>query len=156
MNCSPSARAAPLHTRASTSAAPGHHHRLLVRMCTSTSTFSMRKRPDPELLLPDLPEPGEAVWLDDEEDDDQRTEADQLQLAQEPRLHIPAHHCVEGPVQEQREESDERRAEERAHHRTQATDDDHEEDLERALQIERLRLDRAQVGERPERAGDPA
>ena len=38
--------------------------------------------------------------------------------------------------------------------RGEAADDDDEQDLERAVEVEAVRLDRAQVGEGPEHAGD--
>src|SRR3546814_1696146 len=42
---------------------------------------SVRERPAPELLLADMPEPGEAGRLDDQEEDDQRTEDHELDMA---------------------------------------------------------------------------
>ena len=38
--------------------------------------------------------------------------------------------------------------------RSEAADDDDEEDLERAVEVEAGRLDRAEIGEGPEHAGD--
>src|SRR5687767_8154734 len=42
--------------------------------------WSMRERPQPQLLLGDLPEAGKAVRLDDEEEDDEPAEDDELQV----------------------------------------------------------------------------
>ena len=46
--------------------------------------------------------------------------------------------------------------EERPRDAAEAADDDDEEDLKRAIEVEAVRLDGAEVGERPERAGDAA
>ena len=44
---------------------------------------SVRERPQPELLLGDLPEPREPVRLDDQEEDDEPAEDHQLDLLQQ-------------------------------------------------------------------------
>ena len=59
-------------------------------------------------------------------------------------------------TEEDRQQRDERRAEERAEDRADAADDDHEQDAERQVEVERLGLDRAEVGVREQRAGDAA
>jgi hypothetical protein len=44
------------------------------------SMDSVRERPQAQLLLADLPQPGQAVRLDDQEEDDQAAEDDQLEV----------------------------------------------------------------------------
>src|SRR5262245_3937477 len=46
----------------------------------SPNDLSVRERPEPQLLLRDLPEPRESVRLDHEEENDQATEHHELDL----------------------------------------------------------------------------
>src|SRR5215831_20549833 len=69
--------AAPIGA-ASTSAAKAAVQ--IVRILMTLSFRSMGKRPQSELLLRDLPEPGQAARLDDQEKDDQSAEHHQLDL----------------------------------------------------------------------------
>ena len=106
-------------------------------------SVSVRERPEAELLLSDLPEPREAVRLDDQEEDDQRAEDDQLEVGRRGSgSRVAGKSACVDHVQEDRQQHDEGGAEERAEDAAQAADDDDEQDLERAGQIEGLRLDR--------------
>src|SRR5829696_7945736 len=110
---------------------------------------SMGERPEAELFLARRPEPRQSVRLDDQEEDDQRAEDHELQVRgghDRDRDAEPPRHRV----QEQRQEDDEARAEEAAHDRAEAADDDHEEELKRAVDRERRRLPRAEVDEAPQ------
>src|ERR1700741_2002582 len=106
----------------------------------------MRERPQPHLLLGDLPEAGKAGGLHDQEEDDQAAEDDELQVGDhgvrdlEPGgMRDPARDQVE----EDREQGDEGRTEESAENRPYAPDDDHEQDPKREVQAVGLGLDRA-------------
>src|SRR5215831_5251868 len=105
MNCSFCATAGADRPSATSSAAASDHPRTLVLISPSSS---VGKRPQTQLLLRDLPQSRDPMRLDDQKDDDQRPEADQLQLAREPRPQLPPHHQMERPVQEEREEKNER------------------------------------------------
>src|SRR5690349_17428454 len=107
----------------------------------------MRKRPEPQLLLKDLPQAREPVRLDDEEEDDQAAEDDRFGVRHHRVRHLDAERGLErfrDQVEEDRKERDERGAEERAGDRADAADDDHEEHAERQVQGEGLGLDRAE------------
>src|SRR5919199_4519530 len=45
-----------------------------------SSFVSMRERPQPQLLLADLPQPGQTMRLHDQEEDDERPEHHELDL----------------------------------------------------------------------------
>src|SRR5258708_2049843 len=100
----------------------------------------MREGPQPQLLLADLPEPGEAARLDDEEEYDEAAEDDLLQVGHEIdgddeaelRRHV---------LQEDRQQHDEARAQERSQDAAEAADDDHEKDVEGGVDVEGARLD---------------
>src|SRR6266550_4706410 len=78
----------------------------------------VRKRPHPQLLLPDRPETREAVRLDDEEEDDEGAEDHELEVRDHRgRQRYPEPHRQ--LVQHQRQDDDERRAEEGAQDRAQ-------------------------------------
>src|SRR5258708_36689487 len=108
----------------------------------------MGERPQPELLLACLPEAGEPVRLDREKEEYEPAEHDDLEVRREARPRVREERAG-GDVEEDREEDDERRAEERSEHAAHPADDDHQEDLERAREVERLRLCGAAVEERP-------
>src|SRR6266496_5890271 len=94
---------------------------------------SMGERPQPELFLADLPEPGEAVRLDGEEEDDERAEDDHLEVRHEPRGQRDAEHAFErvhDAVEEDRQQRDEGGTHERSENAADAADDDHEQNLE--------------------------
>ncbi len=59
-------------------------------------------------------------------------------------------------IEQDRQQHDEGGAEERAEDAAEAADDDHEQDLERAVDVEGAGLDRARIDEGPHRAGDAA
>ncbi len=63
---------------------------------------------------------------------------------------------VKKHVEKDRHEQDEAGAKEGSHDRSEATDDDHEQDLERQLDRERRGLDRLKIGECKQRAADAA
>src|SRR5688572_30669949 len=113
----------------------------------------MRERPQPELLLADRPQPGKAVRLDDQEEDDQRAEDHGSEMRGQGGIDRNAEGRPQ-VVKDYRDDDDEGGAEEAAHDRAQAADDHHEQELERAVDAERRRLPRAQVDEAPEAAGD--
>src|SRR5215470_13903125 len=102
MNCSFWATAGADRPSATSSAAIPDHPLVLISPC-----LSMGKRPQTQLFLRDLPQPCEPVRLDDEKEDDERPEADQLQLAQQPGTQLAPHEQMQSPVQEEREEEDE-------------------------------------------------
>src|SRR5215471_5554852 len=117
---------------------------------------SMREGPETQFLLADLPQPGQAVGLDGEEEEDQGTEDHQLEVRGKGLADTAAKKRVGGDVQQDRQQHDEPGAEEGPQDASHPADDYHEEDLEGAVQVEGLRLDRAQVREGPQRPGDAA
>src|SRR5687768_7524111 len=91
--------------------------------------WSMRERPQPQLLLGDLPEAGKAVRLDDEEEDDEPAEDDELQVGHRGVRDLDSDGVRQPPrseVEEDGKERDEGRPEEAAEDRAHAADDDHE------------------------------
>src|SRR4029453_11225819 len=101
--------------------------------------LSTRERPEPQLLLPDRPQPREAVRLDDQEKHDECAEDHGLDVRGGGgglRNAKPAGDLVE----HQRQDHDERGAEEGAEDRSESADDHHEEQLERAVHVEGERL----------------
>ena len=116
----------------------------------------MRERPQPHLFLADGPQPRQAVGLDDQEEHDQGAEHHQLGVRHGGGADGHAHQraqCGQHLVQEDRQHHDEGRAEEAAHDRPQPADDDHEQQLEAAVDGKRRRLPAAQVHEAPQRTG---
>src|SRR5260221_615220 len=113
----------------------------------------MRKRPEPQLLLSDLPEPRQAARLDDEEKHDKPAEDHVLEIGQ----HVDRYGKSEpqsGAIEEKRRQDEKGGAEERAEDAAEAADDHHEENLERAVDVEGERLDAAGIDERPQRPGN--
>src|SRR5258708_21863144 len=98
----------------------------------ATAGCLIRKRPQPELLLADLPEPRQPPRLDDQEEDDEAAEDHGLQVAHGVDGDLEAEHARR-VVEEDRQQHDEAGAEERAQYAAQPADDNHEEDLERAV-----------------------
>src|SRR5262245_2669683 len=74
----------------------------------SSNPRSMRKRPQPKLFLRDLPEPGQAVRLGDQEHDDERAEDHQLELFGERHRQLEPDH-MRRIGQEHGDEQDESR-----------------------------------------------
>src|SRR5918996_4465239 len=99
------------------------------RWCAAASIW---KRPAAQLLLSDLPQPGEPVRLDDQEEDDQSAEDHELDMGDQVCRHVDAEQRRR-IVQENRQQHDEGGAEERTEDAAEAADDDHEQDLERAV-----------------------
>src|SRR5262245_48678027 len=110
---------------------------------TATRTTSMvlsfigpsglvRKRPQAQLLLGDLPEPREAVRLDDQEEDDEAAEHHELDLLLQRHRHVEAD-GVGRIGEEDRHHHDEGGAEEGAEDAPQPADDDHEQHEEREV-----------------------
>src|SRR5215831_985405 len=120
---------------------------------------SVRKRPEPELLLADLPQAREPERLDREEEHDQRAENDERQVRHQARGQREPEGVldrVRREIEEDRQEHDEGSAQERPQDAAYPADDDHEEDAERQVELEPGGLDGPQVGERVQRAGDAA
>src|SRR5260221_14141061 len=110
---------------------------LLLEICSEKRNGSiaplMRERPEPQLLLGDLPQPGQAVRLDDQEEDDQAAEDDGLGVGHERVRYLYPQRGLQrlgGQVQQDREEGNEGRSQEGAEDRAHAADDHHEEDAE--------------------------
>src|SRR5207248_693116 len=95
----------------------------------------VRERPEAQLLLGDLPKTREAARLDDEEEDDEPAEDHVLEVGQDIDRDGNAEPQA-GAIEEQRHQCDERGAEERAEDAAETADDHHEEDLERAVDVE--------------------
>src|ERR1700682_5295470 len=76
----------------------------------------MRKRPQPQLFLCDLPEPREAVGLHGQKENDQGAENDQLEVGREASAHAGREQGVGRDVQENRQEDDEGGAKEGPEH----------------------------------------
>ena len=88
----------------------------------------MRKRPKSQLLLDDLPQPREAMWLDDQEEDDQNPEGRDFNMLGENRRQIePIHQYV---FHSNWHENNKTGAEERAKDASQTANDDHEQNEE--------------------------
>src|SRR5262245_65343699 len=83
---------------------------------------SVRKRPQPQLLLGDLPQSREPQGLDDQEEDDEPAEHHQLDLLLERDRQVEAD-GVRRVGQEDRHQHDEAGAEEGAEHAAQPADD---------------------------------
>src|SRR5262245_61858608 len=78
--------------------------------CYPRTPLSGRERPQPELLLSDLPEPGQAVRLHRQEKENQRAEGDELQVRGQALADPAGEERVGGDVQEDGEQDDEGRA----------------------------------------------
>ena len=77
-----------------------------------------------------------SVWLDDQEEDDQPAEQHELEVLCGDSLKSKA---TDHDVGEQdRHQDDKGGAEKRPEHASQTTDDDHEQHLERNIDVERL------------------
>src|SRR5262249_23394492 len=85
-------------------------------LMVASLTALMRKRPQPELLLRDLPESREAARLDDQEEDDQPAKDHQLDLLLEGHRQLEPHR-VWDPCEEDRDEDDEAGTQKRAQDR---------------------------------------
>src|SRR5438105_13402170 len=97
MNCSFCAladteNAAVATLRAATANAVRFIAVLLLRACSEMRNGSiptlMRKGPEPQLLLGDLPQAGEAIGFDDQEEDDQAAEDDRLRVGHHRMRHL--------------------------------------------------------------------
>ena len=111
---------------------------------------SMRKRPEPHLVLCDLPQSGEPVRFDDQEEHDQGAEDHQLDVRKDGVRDFDAEQvrdAAEQQAEEDRQQDDERRAEEGAEDRAHAAEDDHKENAKRQVEVECLGLHRPQVAE---------
>src|SRR5882672_217675 len=125
---------------------------LVIRRTAATNIAqSVRKRPESELLLPDLPQPRQTERFDDEEEHDQRPEDDQGQVRNQARGQGKPEGMldrVRGEVQENRQQHDERGAQEGSEDAADAADDDHEQDPEGQVELESRGLNGPEVGER--------
>ena len=91
--------------------------------------------------------------FDNQKEDDQRAEDHELDVGDQGR----GNRRIEGQhagVQQDRQQHDEGGAEEGAENRAQPADDDHEQHLEGAVDLEGQGFHRARIDEGPERAGD--
>src|SRR6202162_4471803 len=120
---------------------------------------SVGERPEPQLLLGNLPQARKAQRLDDEEKDDERAEQDQGQVGDQPCGKGEAERALDRgsrKVHEDRQEHDEGRAEERSQDAADAADDDNKENPKGKFELESRRFDRAQIRKRVKRAGHAA
>src|SRR5690242_20233371 len=116
MNCSFCAAAGWKAVPAARASAPAAIARvlfispILLRKEGASIAPSMRERPQAQLLLANLPQPGQPVRLDDQEEDDQPAEDDQLQVGEGGvrELHPEdVRQPARGDVEEDREQRDE-------------------------------------------------
>src|SRR5215813_3703058 len=124
-------------------------------MGAASNPDSMRKGPQPELLLRDLPQPCEAARLGDQEEDDERAEHHDLELLRERHGQVDAH-GARRIGEEHRHEQDESRPEERTQDAAEPPDDHHEQDQERQRDVEGERLGAAEIQEHELRPRDAA
>src|SRR5262245_30943856 len=111
-----------------------------VRPVMSTSSLSfVRKRPHPQLVIGELPHAGQAMGLDDQEQDDEGTEDHQLDLLEQADGQ-PEPDQMRRIGQEDGHQHDEGGAQEGAEDAAQAADDDHEQHQEREVDVEGQRL----------------
>ena len=99
------------------------------------TSASIGVRPEPQLLLGGRPKPGKTMRLDDQQIADQRAGDDEHQ--QRHGLHRDRNaQRMRHLIKQDRQDQDEGRAEERAEDRAEPADDDHEQQLERAVDVE--------------------
>ncbi len=91
--------------------------------------------------------------LSDQEQHDQHPKGHQLQVRNETSGRLQPEKA-EQAVEKNGKQHDEGRTEQTAHNRAQAADDDHEQQLEREINIERGRLPGSEMNEGPECARD--
>src|SRR5437660_11103158 len=139
----------------STSAASAAIHIVRTLMTLSFCLRSVGKRPEPQLLFRDLPEPRQPARLDDQKEDDQAAEHHQLDLLLE-RYRKPEPERVGRVAEDDRDQDDERRAEERAQDAAEAADDHHEEHEKRDDDVEGQGLGAAEVENPEPSCGDAA
>src|SRR5262245_4355093 len=89
--------------------------------------LSIRKRPHPQFLLPDLPKPCQASRFGNQEENDQSTNDHESQVLNCRGIKRHAEE-LRGKAQDDRQSPDEGSAEERAHQAAQSADDDHKQD----------------------------
>src|SRR5438132_13147152 len=90
---------------------------------------SMRERAQAQLPIGEVADPGEALRLDDQEEDDQPAEDDRLQVRHDGVRDLDAEELVDparGEIEKDGEQRDEGGAEKRTEDRADAADDDHE------------------------------
>src|SRR5271166_6393609 len=104
---------------------------------------SVWERPDAQFLLRGLPQSRQAVRLGDQEYDNQNAGDHEGQLVNSRRVDREADHRGQG-AQRNREEMDDCGAEKGADDRAETPDDNHEQNLEREVDIEGFRLRRAE------------
>src|SRR5690606_1045216 len=119
---------------------------------------SVAERPGLEVGADPVPEPEQSAWFDGEEEDDEATEEQRLELEDrdDPLASTTTDEGQVGgePLQEAGEEDDEGGTDDRAGHRRDATDDDDGEQLDREEDVPLLRHDPADE-HRHERPGEP-
>src|SRR6266498_859943 len=112
----------------------------------ASSLMLVGKRPQPELLFGDLPEPGEPIGLDHQKEDDERSEDHQLDLLLQGHRHGQPDQ-VRGVGEKDGDEHDEGGPQEGSEDTSETSDDDHEEDEERQVDVEGQGLRAAQIEE---------
>src|SRR5580704_15798115 len=133
----------------------GFHPLKTLRVRNYRPAASMGERPEPQLLLADGPEPRQAVGLNDQKEDDQRAEDHRLQIGHQINWNLEPGKARR-VVQKNRQQHNEGGAEEGPEDAAEAADDDHEQDLERAVYLKGAGLDRARIDEGPHRPRDTA
>src|SRR5882757_11084817 len=101
--------------------------------------WSVREGPEAQLFLGDRPQTREPVGLDDQEEHDQGAKDHRFEVRYRGRADLPAEQRAERRqrlVEEDRQQHDEGRPQHAAQYRAQATDDDHEHELEGAVDRE--------------------
>src|SRR5450631_4007069 len=117
--------------------------------------LSIRERPHPEFLLPDLPKPGQASRLRDQEENDEYSQRYEVDVLEGRRGHREAQRT---PNQAQHDGQTEYQggAEERTEQAAEAADDDHKQNEKRLIDAEALGLRVAEPQEDQHGARDAA
>src|SRR5204863_8375385 len=108
---------------------------------------------EPNLLLAGRPKSSKAMGFDDQQPADQGP----CDNEDQERHGLDRDRDADGVrylIEQDRQHQDEGGAEERAEDRAEPADDDHEQDLERTVDVEGERLPGAEIDERPQRAGN--
>src|SRR5215469_7592982 len=111
--------------------------------------------PKPQLLFTDHPQPRQTVRLDDQKENDQGAEDHRLQITHKVDRYRKTGEAWR-VVEKDWQEHDEGSAEERAQDAAETADDNHKQNLERPVDLERAGLDGARIDKGPHRAGDAA
>src|SRR6185369_15405784 len=121
--------------------------------------LSVRKRPQSQFLLGDLPDARKPMRLDDQEENDQSAEYHQFEVRPDAAGNVEMQRVVEecdADAERDRQHDDKCTPEERPQHRPDAADDDHEKNAERQVEVVGFRLDGAEIRIREQRTGHAA